>query len=73
MITIQVSGDFQERGFRENARKANLLIDQFIEYIKSFGYRHIVRDGRIVEAYKPDGSGYCRIESSSNAPKGVRL
>ncbi len=73
MITIQVSGDFQERGFSENARKANLLIDQFIEYIKSFGYRHIVRDGRIVEAYKPDGSGYCRIESSSNAPKGVRL
>jgi hypothetical protein len=73
MICIQVSGDFQESAFRENARNASLLVNQFIEYIKSFGYRHIVRDGKVVEAYKPDGSGYCRIESSSNAPKGVKL
>ena len=72
MITIQVSGVFQERGFRENALKANLLIDQFIGYIRGFGYNHVTRHDRIVEAYTNDG-GYCRIESSSNAPKGVRL
>ncbi len=73
MITIQTSGDFQYSAFRENNHKASLLVNEFIEYIKSFGYNHVTRQGRIVEAFKNDGVGYCRIESSSNTPKGVRL
>jgi hypothetical protein len=73
MISIQVSGDFQESAFRSTSPAAALLVNEFIEYIRSKGYRQIVRHGRnLIEAFTNDGKGYCRIESGSIKPNGVR-
>lgn len=71
MIAIQVSGDMNYCDYRPDWRKARLLIDEFIEYVKQKGYRRITRESREV-IYAESATGFVRIESGSMIPKGVR-
>ena len=71
MIAIQVSGDMSYSDYRSDWRQASLLVDSFIEYVKGLGYRKIVRESRRVIVAE-SLTGYVRIESDSDTPKGVR-
>ncbi len=71
MIAIQVSGDMSYSDYRSDWRQASQLVDQFIEYVKQLGYKRITRESRKV-IIAESRTGYVRIESDSDTPKGVR-
>lgn len=72
MIAIQVSGDMTYSDYRPDWRKASLLVNEFVEYVKQLGYKKITSESRECVVAESRTGGYVRIESGDMTPKGVR-